>query len=205
MSRAYNDEPTYFKRRKEKEDKYLVARPGDGVIAPFQCDGCWFINLHGRMPITDDLNDDRELVLIRRATLDMFWSRESSTIAQTVSGLKELIRGAKSAGRRMPLERMLPWEIADEQGMGVAIAMLEKSIRTGGINSNDLLQYSTVRKLRSASSNVFAATSQASSVVFSMKTSAGAVQRVYAGGTQAVLMERFMSGLKARMPHVSTA
>ena len=203
VSRAYNDEPTYFRRRKEKEDKYLVARPGDGVIAPFQCDGCWFINLHGRMPMTDDLNDDRELTLIRRANLDMFWSRESSTIAQTVSGLKELIRGAKSAGRRMPLERMSPWEIADEQGMGVAIAMLEKSIRSGGINSNDFLQYATVRKLRSASSNVFAATSQASSAVFSLKTSAGAVQRVYAGGTQAVLMERFMSGLKARMPHVT--
>ena len=203
MSRAYNDEPTYFRRRKEKEDKYLVARPGDGVITPFQCDRCWFINLHERMPMTNSGSDDRELALIRRATLDMFWSRESSTVAQTVRGLKELIRGAESAGRRMPLERLMPWEISDEQGMGVAIAMLEKSISTGGINSNDFLQYATVRKLRSASSNVFAATSQAAAAVFSMKTSAGAVQRVYAGGTQAVLMERFMSGLKARMPHVT--
>ncbi len=203
VSRAYNDEPTYFKRRKEKETKYLVARPGDGVISPFQCDRCWFLNLHGRLPMSSSLSDDRELALIRRANLDMFWSRESSTVSQTMGSLKELIGGAKSAGRLIPLEGMTPWKVGDDEGMGVAIAMLEKSIKTSGANSSEFLQFSTIRKLRSASANVFAATSQASTTAFVMKTSAGAIQRIYSGGTQSVLLERFVMGLKARMPHIS--
>ena len=90
------------------------------MIAPFQCDRCWFLNLHGRLPVVTSLSDDRELALIRRANLDMLWSREASTVAQTVSSLKELVSGAKAAGRLIPLEEMTPWKIGDDEGMGIA-------------------------------------------------------------------------------------
>ncbi len=205
VNRAYNDESIYYRRRREKEDKYLVARPGDGVIAPFQCDACWFVNLHGRRPLgtaggDEDFGDAVELALIRRANLDVFWSRETNTVQQTVGNLKELVASATAAGRLVPLEPMEPWPVADQEGMGVAVAMLEKSIKSGGKNNKEYLQFDTVRKLRSAVANAYSATSQSASHNFAMKASSGVVQRVYEGATQSVLMERFVAGLKTRMP-----
>ena len=86
--RAFNDESAYFKRRKEDENKYRVARAGDGLIAPFQCDRCWFLNLKQRLPFQTSVGDQHDLMLIRRANLDMFWSRESRTISKVVNQLK---------------------------------------------------------------------------------------------------------------------
>ena len=200
MSRAYNDESVYFRRRGERRDKYLVARPGDGLIAPFQCDRCWFVNLHDREPATGVLSDDMEQALIRRVNLDVFWSREPGTVQQSVGNIKEIVNLSYAAGRKVPLEPWEPWIVGDAEGMGVAMAMLEKSLKKTGKNSKEYLQVDTVRKLRSAASNVYAATSQASAANFAMKASNGAVQRVYEGATQSVLMERFVSGLTARMP-----
>ena len=41
VNRAFNDESEYYKRRREDATKYLVARPGDWLFAPFQCELCW--------------------------------------------------------------------------------------------------------------------------------------------------------------------
>ena len=178
----------------------MVARPGDGVIAPFQCDRCWFVNLHGREPVAGILSDDMEQALIRRVNLDVFWSRETKTVQHTVGNIKELVNLSLAAGRKVPLEPWKPWAVGDAEGMGVAIAMLEKSLKKTGRNSKKYLQVDTIRKLRSAAANVYAATSQAAASNFAMKASNGSVQRVYEGATQSVLMERFVAGLTARMP-----
>ncbi len=95
VARAFNDESKYFKRRKEKEDKYLVGRAGDGVIAPFQCDRCWFINVHKRVPLRSSPGDQRALMLIRRVNLDVFWSREERTVSRVVGELKYIFLDPK--------------------------------------------------------------------------------------------------------------
>lgn len=47
---------------------------------PFECDLCHFRNLAKRNPDMDSPRDLFQLVCIRRAVLDAFWSRRPSTV-----------------------------------------------------------------------------------------------------------------------------
>ena len=180
---------------------YLVARPGDWIVAPFQCEACWFINVYNRRPTTR-LADVVALDTIRRANLDMFWSRASSTLKSIMSQVKDTISRCNAAGRRVVLEEMEPWPIGDSSGMGTALLMLEKSVEPGK-NSDSYMQFSTVRKLRSARASVYAATSQAASLRYCLKGSLNHVLHLNDGPTQTVFLERFVKGMEARMPQDS--
>lgn len=57
-----------------------MARKGDILLAPFQCDFCWFINLKGRVFDERRVNDRLNLSVIRRANLDMFCRRNVSSV-----------------------------------------------------------------------------------------------------------------------------
>ena len=74
--------------------------------------------------------DEQELIFLRRANLDMFWSRESGTVKGLVYDMKDIIKRASWRGRLIPLTRVTPWDIDDSMGMGIALLMLEKSIGT---------------------------------------------------------------------------
>ena len=201
VQRAFNDETVYYNRRREDEYKYLIARPGDGVLAPFQCEGCWFVNIYGRYPRGEESFADKcVLTCLRRANLDVFWSRESSTVKSVGGYLKEIVRRAKEADRPVPLEPFEPWRVEDKQGMGIAIMMLEKSLSKG--RNTDYLQFDTTRQLRGAASNVYSATSQAASLRYAMKSARGEVTHLYEGAMQTLFMERFVKGMKIRMPEV---
>lgn len=202
LLRAFNDESAYFKRRKEDENKYRVARAGDGLIAPFQCDRCWFLNLKQRLPFQTSVGDQHDLMLIRRANLDMFWSRESRTISKVVNQLKMIVKRSLDAGRRVPLEPFQPWDLNDFQGMGIAILILERSLEKGRLNSK-YLQFASIRPLRGAASDVYSATAQATQLRYAMKTSRGDVTHLYDGAMQSIFMERVMKGMKIRMPEDS--
>ncbi len=52
----------------------------------FQCDRCWFINLKKIEPRKSSFSDVRLLKYIRRANLDMLWSKEPSTIKSILDG-----------------------------------------------------------------------------------------------------------------------
>ena len=202
VQRAFNDESEYYSRRREDEMKYLVARPGDGLLAPFQCESCWFVNIYGRLPQPEESYGDKCVIAcLRRANLDVFWSRESSTTKSVVGYLREIVRRAKTAGRMVPLEPFEPWGVEDRQGVGIAIMMLEKSLEKGR-NSAKFIQFGTTRQLRGAASNVYAATSQASGLRYAMKSSKGEVTHLYEGAMQTMLMERFVKGMKIRMPEI---
>ena len=178
---------------------YLVSRAADWIIAPFQCDKCWFINLFDRAPIADSVADTYHLRLIRRANLDLFWSRRAGTVNGTRLSLREIIRRSKTHGTRVPLAQMTPWPLGDDQGMGLAIVMLEKSLKPG--RNVDYTQFDSCRKLRSAASNVYAATAQSSSLRYTMKgLKGGHLLHLDEGTTQSFFMERFMTGMKSRMP-----
>jgi hypothetical protein len=74
-----NDLGAIWKKKRE-EDRFLTARRGDMLCAPFQCDICWFVNLKGRTPDVRCAQDRLNLALIRRVNLDVFWEKEPSTV-----------------------------------------------------------------------------------------------------------------------------
>ena len=160
------------------------------------------MNLFGRSPVMDSTADLWNLSLIRRANLDMFWSRDSSTVSGIRGNTKELIRRAKTYGRKIPLSPMSPWPVDDLEGMGVVLAMLEKSVEKGR-NNDKYMQFDTVRKLRSAAASVYSATSQAASLRYCMK-SGNRLLHLEEGPTQRNLIERVVIGMENRMPKESS-
>jgi hypothetical protein len=57
-----------------------MARPGDCMICPFECDRCVFHKLRGTPPNVRNKKYKLLLACIRRATLDSFWSRSTNTV-----------------------------------------------------------------------------------------------------------------------------
>ena len=68
---------------------------------------------------------------IQRANLNLFWIREAITVRGISGGLKELVRHAREAVRRSPLEEMTPWNVGEDVGTGTEIRILDKSIDPG--------------------------------------------------------------------------
>jgi hypothetical protein len=88
--------------------------------------------------------------------------------------------------------------------MGVAILMLEKSLEPGQNSNKTYQQFDTVRKLRSAVSNVYGATaSRGCKEPLAFKSIRGEVQHLYQGSMQSVFMERFTLGMRIRMPEIT--
>jgi len=200
VNRAFNDKSEYYRRRREDATKYLVARWGDWLFAPFQCELCWMINLHGRLPLLNEYLDRQEMILIRRANLDMFWSRETGTVRGLVYDLKDIINRATWRKQIIPLDKVKQWEIGDSQGMGIALLMLEKSIEPGR-NSVGYKQFDTVRKFCSTASNLsIAMVNDPDADTRVMKSLKGAVLHMHYGPMQTIFMERFTQGMRIRMP-----
>ena len=68
---------------------FLVGRNGDSLMAPFQCDFCWFVNLNNRLPDESKKSNVRFMGYIWRVNLDIIRSRAAGTISTIKS---ELIR-----------------------------------------------------------------------------------------------------------------
>ena len=52
---------------------------------PFECDVCQFNNVFGRAPNFTKRQDRYALMVIRRVSLDVMWSRETSTVEGNLS------------------------------------------------------------------------------------------------------------------------
>lgn len=153
IARPVDEEDVEIDDPKEAK-RYLVARSGDHLMCSFQCDLCHFINLNARRPNEHNPQDQRLLKYIRRAQLDAFWVSEPDTVQRNAA---ELRRGANIArslgfGHRM-FRPMGPFPLEDTLGMGAAIVMLELSLNAG--KNAKHVQFDTIRKFRSAYSNVY--------------------------------------------------
>ena len=121
----------------------MSARNGDILCSPFQCDHCWFVNLCRREPNSMSYSDVRLLGYIRRVNLDLMWSRERGTVANTLAAVNK--------GRTMSIELGLvpqvfelgPWPLGDDQGFQTAIEMLRASQKKGKNDAN-YVQFDTV-------------------------------------------------------------
>ena len=140
-------------KKKGESERYQVGVNGAFLLVPFQCDLCWFRNIHKRDPDRRSYVDCRLMGYIRRANLDAIWSRSPSTIGNTKSGIANLIMAWKELGLPIDLPALGPWPVADKMGFMLAIGQLRYSQRPGS-NRDSHLQFDSVRKLRTSYAHV---------------------------------------------------
>ena len=168
------------------------------LCCPFQCDACWFVNLCKREPNSLSHSDERLMGYIRRVNLDLMWSRERGTVANTLAAVNK--------GRTMSIElglvpqsiKLGPWPVGDGQGFQTAIEMLRASQRRGKNDAN-YVQFDTVRKIRTAYATVYESSAAAGSHTATFKGNHGTTLAWNKGSTDTRLFRKFMVGLEKRM------
>ena len=129
----------------EEDGRHTHARDGDHLMVPFECDICQFRNCCLRDPIPGNQKDSNTLTAIRRANLDAFWSRETSTVT---GNLQRMRRDFLETMTTMSIAGLMPERgnplLHDRIGMKAAIATLVASLRAGRNTAN--VQWDTVRK-----------------------------------------------------------
>ena len=58
LAEPENDAGLVWKKR-SNEGRFMMARDGDMLVSPFQCDICWFRNFTLRDPKEDSMSDSR--------------------------------------------------------------------------------------------------------------------------------------------------
>ena len=185
--------------KKGEEERYLIGIDGGFLVAPFQCDLCWFRNLEGRSPSKTSYSDQRLLGFIRRVNLDILWSRAPGTIASIKSGIMNLVRSWKELHMKIELPPVGPWKVEDAVGFRVAIGQLRYSQGKGN-NRSTHLQFDSVRKLRTAFAHLHSNSRLARGAdATSFKALKGQVFTVTDSPTDSRLYQLFMRGLLLRM------
>jgi hypothetical protein len=100
-----------------------VARPGDHLFCPFQCELCHFRNIQGRSPNMGrgPLDDTELMKSLRRINMDDFWSREPTKVSQNLGMVNRALQIAHEMGlSNPPMPKLGPWKLGDEFGAGAA-------------------------------------------------------------------------------------
>lgn len=120
----------------------------------FQCDLCHHRNIVGRSPFSDG-SDDLLMRCIRRANLDALWSRESGTVKNNAREIRNIYSKTRlvslNADTMMPA--MGPFPLKDIHGMGLAVALLLRSLDAG--KNEETIQFSTTQKMKSSFANLW--------------------------------------------------
>ena len=139
---------------------FLVARDGDHLQCPFQCDLCIFHTLRGEDPGRN--TSDRVLLkCIRRINLDALWAREPGTVQSARTALVRGIALCATVMTQPPYPLLGPFPFSDTHGYGVAIQMVLASAKPG--RHADYLQFDTIRQYRTAFANLHRASLMGSS------------------------------------------
>ena len=179
-----------------EDNKFNEGRNGDHLMCPFQCDLCHFRNIQKRDPIATSRQDKNMLIAIRRANLDGFWGRSTSTVKNNKSNLKRLITiAADDYGIQQPMPSMGPHELNDSWGMTLAISLLRKSLDKGIYGPT--VQFETARRLRSAYSNLWGASRHALTLGVLAKDTTKIFVTKCPG--YCLWFERFVRGMHSRM------
>ena len=177
-------------------DRFKTGRDGDHLITAFQCDLCHFRNIQGRDPREGNFQDESLLVFIRRANLDALWSREPATVQKNRLTYERGAQGAASMGIESKMfPPMGPFPLSDQQGMGQACVILQRSLDPG--KNETFIQFGTVRKMRSMFSNLW----QASAVGLQDAVMAQEMRKTYVTSSPTYLawFEKFMVGFHKRV------
>jgi len=182
----------------EEDDclRFKEARNGDHLMTPFQCDWCQFRVVSGRLPRADSREDEWLLCLLRRANLDALWGRERSKVVANQRNIDWMIQIWSQIGIGPALPEFGPFPSRDMFGMTVAVAMLAKSLNPG--RYQDYTQFETLRKLRSAFSNLHHASASGSSAMMTLGRDT-AKTFLSTCTTHSLWFERFSKGCFRRM------
>jgi hypothetical protein len=178
-----------------EESAFKHAHLGDNFVCPFQCEICHFRNIKNEDP-TDSEKDKTLLVAIRRANLDAFWGRASSTVAGNHRELKKFHRiGSEQLGLSNMLPNMGPFPLNNIWGMSIAVVTLQRSLDAGKNSEN--IQFSTARRLRSVYSNLWGTSVHSMTKgVMAKDTTKTYVTKC---PTYCLWFERFIKGMHSRM------
>jgi hypothetical protein len=178
------------------EKRFKVGRNGDHLMCPFQCDLCHFRNIQKRDPLFGHRKDILLLQCIRRASLDAFWAREPSTVRANLRGAKRLEEIGDTLGMRAVCPTMGPYSEIDTFGMSLAVCILIRSLDPG--KTEEYIQFSTARGLRSVYSNIYHASSQHQTGLAVMAQNTTRIW-VTTCPSYGYWFERFMKGVHKRM------
>ena len=177
--------------------EYEVVRPGDGLLVPFQCDVCVFRRIRKEEPDSSSVSDRVLLMYIRRANLDVFWSRAPKTVANELGNATRNIRNISFLKLSGPYYDPGPAPSSDSCGYEAAVSLLVDSQQPGRYHDSHK-QWESVRKLRSTISN-FERTSFGVSQVALVADDNGSTTRFQGGGTSSYWSNRFTQGIGNRM------
>lgn len=189
-------------KRQRRVDDYMVARNGDHLMIPYECDNCIFYKLRGTLPVDNSAVDDLLLDCIRRANLDSFWSRARGTVEGNCRKAKQIQNISESLNMPGPFitQQMLPPH--DYCGYQMAVVMLKYSLNTTGVNDTNI-QFDTVRKLRAVYSNFVRVCPESVSVPLVLGTEKGQYQRLNNDVCGSLWFSRFMEGMRKRMGQIT--
>jgi hypothetical protein len=175
-----NDEErliTVWRHHRQPATEFRVGRDGDHLMIPFECDLCVFRKLKTRSPRTDFPPDKRLLAVIRRANLDAFWSRASSTVRGNRDKVKASLDLLSSVGLSGPYEAVGTFPSFDHCGYEVAITMLLASQRPGKYAKGHS-QWDTIRKYRTSYANYVKASPQGNQQILAFGDDRGQVREL---------------------------
>ena len=138
------------------------------------------------------------LAYIRRVNLDIMWSREESTVANTLRQFRKGRELSNELGLPPVCVNLGPWPLKDNQGMQVAIEILRASQRKGR-NDSTYVQFDSVRKLRAAYVNIYQTSPMAIGRNLFMKGPRGQSFTLATAATDTVTFRMFMLGCEKRM------
>lgn len=190
-----------WKPKHRKATDFHVGRNGDHLMAPVECDLCVFRKLKHRDPHPASSSDDLTLSCIRRANLDVMWSRATSTVNNNRRKVDETLNICESLGIDSPFTHYNVMPGWDHAGYSVAIAILMKS-RKPGKHDSRYQQYDTVRQLRSSYSNFVRAAPTNSGHTLAVGRTDGVYDRLNYDVCSSLWFEKFMQGMKNRMGQV---
>ena len=181
---------------------YCKARNGDHILTPFECDLCIFRKLRKVNPDYNNYSDKLLLGCIRRANLDAFWSRSSSTVQRNRSLIDQQLNLSSRLGLVGPYVHEGPMPQHDHCGFEIAVSMLLKSKDHTGRHSKQYLQFDTIRKLRSAYGNQVRSSPQSNREKLSLVDEKGYYRRMTADVCGSLWFSRFIEGCRSRMGQV---
>jgi hypothetical protein len=181
----------------EAKKRFMHGRNGDHVMGVcFECDVCNFRNINKRDVVWNSAKDLNTLRYIRRASLDVMWSRESDTVRDN---FRRMRKDWKNAHEELNIGNVFPKmgrpEMEDKNGIRVALVMLHTSRRKG--RYKDHLQVDTVRKTATWYMNAYTAiTEEDDGTLFAADD-----KTMFASSspTRSKWFQRFQLGMKRRM------
>ncbi len=180
----------------EEAERFLVARDGDSLVCPFQCDVCHFVNVMGREPLVHSATDTRMLKCIRRVMLDAFWAREPTTVGHVLQEARTGLALSTQLGFAHKLFGPRgPFPAQDVDGMAAAIVMVQRSLAKGRYGAT--VQFETVRKFRAAVSNIYHSSIEGQGAMVMAKDTRKL--QVTKCPTYTAFFERFCHGMHKRM------